>query len=587
MRLIPLLAKGAFVKVETTTGEQERIIQTFSRFSDFVKIETKEVAGNPYRLDPSFPNNIDSCGLPWSLEERRRIVYQWRGGEEEPSSAPFACLALFLGLSGLLNQLSWSSFLSLAPPDVLNIFSFLLIPSCWLAAITPSFAPPKFGDRDFWPGPMPLEKQTLKDLEVLSQSFFESGWLLENVMASFNVASKEVKKKLQEKLAHPARTHKEILQQRIALKALLEVPDENWPETLDKLVGLVRRYSELKKRFLLDLVDLRTYHYPYFCFWMHRVKFPIHKPDEYREPYPDVTPALITLGRIIILLRKVYKTLPDKAALATMPENSAKVISQWKRKIRKTLKRKELEPFIRRKALLKVFADIRTSPYVFLAPDELERFIRSEKGMYGHKKEKDEQGRAKIIHNQLRAKGLLETVLKEFSELAENLKDLWVINADSHAEGSLTPRNERSSPSRKEALPPLAGSASEILSWMDELGVNLRLERQELRASRRHAKHSGDKHPFIRQFPDGMMQSPLSEIEYYSTIALFAIKYGYKFADINQPTGTIRLSSYRNSVLITRILKEKKKPTRRRSLFDELTEMSENTPKKIAERERK
>ena len=62
-------------------------------------------------------------------------------------------------------------------------------------------------------------------------------------------------------------------------------------------------------------------------------------------------------------------------------------------------------------------------------------------------------------------------------------------------------------------------------------------------------KSAGAKHEFLRQFPDGKMKSPLAEMDYHCRIALMVLKDGYKLSNIMQPTGTIKLTSYRNPLL--------------------------------------
>ncbi|NQT32742.1 MAG: hypothetical protein HQ594_03605, partial [Candidatus Omnitrophica bacterium] len=61
--------------------------------------------------------------------------------------------------------------------------------------------------------------------------------------------------------------------------------------------------------------------------------------------------------------------------------------------------------------------------------------------------------------------------------------------------------------------------------------------------------HLGAKHAFLRQFPDGRMQSPLAELDYYCRIAMMILEDGYALPDIIQPNGTIRLASYNNPLL--------------------------------------
>jgi len=58
-----------------------------------------------------------------------------------------------------------------------------------------------------------------------------------------------------------------------------------------------------------------------------------------------------------------------------------------------------------------------------------------------------------------------------------------------------------------------------------------------------------DKHPYLRQFPDGKMQSPLAEIDYFSRMALLVLEGNYKFPAAAEGIGTINLASYINPLL--------------------------------------
>lgn len=413
-----------------------------------------------------------------------------------------------------------------------------------IGAVGLPFKRPIYGERDYWPGRMKIEDETLVDLEVLKVSNAgllgnekKTEWLLQNVFPHFSQASPETQRILQKQLSHPRRTHRQIEEARAPLQALMQAIGEETSapslKRLDEIIDLISEYSETKERFLLDLEDLRSYHYPYYSVYRKR---PEHSPQKFREPYPEVTPALISLGRIILLLKEINEALP---------ESDSPVIKKWKEKIQKTLNRPELKSFLRRRKFLGVLNSWWLTPYDFVKPEDLEEY-RKGQGKYDLRFEESEERSSK--------RRISKAVMEEFSALAKELSDLWVINIESHQEGKAYPRNEGWRAEDNDLLQEYF-DRSETDTFED---VYWRIKRSEAmargmaHASRRHVECSSDKHPFLRQFPDGLMQSPLAKIEYYCRIAKFAIKNGYRFSDINQPTGTIKLSSYRNPVLIVR-----------------------------------
>jgi len=411
-----------------------------------------------------------------------------------------------------------------------------------LADKNPSRELPKYGDSNFWPGRMKMQMQDLGNLELVSVSMFFGrphlgDWLFKNVFPIFEKAEPEVQRILQRKLSNPARTHKEVLKERQTLAAMLELAEvkggEEEEPLLERLMKLIKSYQKTKNDFYYELQILRSYHYPYFSLYAKR---PIDTPAKYNKPYPDVVPSLIKLGKIILTLQEIERTIPD---------HDSPIIKKWKGKIQEVLARKELRPFLERPHFLEAITDWRIGPYVFVKPDDLKSFMKSKDSRYLRDHENFSLEYAVAAQKHLREGKKLGVVLKEASTLAEELTDLWVINVDTLSEEEHQRFVKAAEEEREEEERRMFDAPFDFMS--DRLS-GLFGDRHKSR--KLGVKASGDKHPFLRQFPDGMIQDPLAEMDYYARIARYMYDNNYHFADIHQPTGTINLTLFRSPVLI-------------------------------------
>lgn len=224
---------------------------------------------------------------------------------------------------------------------------------------------PKYGNSNFWPGKMKLTSQDLVNLGVRASSWSED-WVFANIAPLFKDAPAEVQGILKKKLSNPYRTHKEILKARQSLQALLYIAGFSGDKTksiekLNRLISLIKHYYELQEKYYKELYELRSYHYPYYSVYSKR---PRSTPQRFNELFPDVTCSLIALGQIVITLQAIDQALP---------ENSSEIIQRWKDKIQKTLARPELKPFLEKKKFLEAVSSRGINPYVFVAPDTLEK----------------------------------------------------------------------------------------------------------------------------------------------------------------------------------------------------------------------
>ncbi|MDO8579942.1 MAG: acyl-CoA dehydrogenase family protein, partial [Candidatus Omnitrophota bacterium] len=350
-------------------------------------------------------------------------------------------------------------------------------------------------------GVLKLRPEDLINLGLKDRS---GEWNIDNLFPRFKNAPAKVRQMLIKRLASPRANEEDVNNLRRPLAQLMQAMQEEGvgedgklaaKKKLAEIIAGIRAYSHLvySKRprgatqggFYRELNWLKDKHY-IDRYWRSKVN--------HRFPYPDVTTSLMRLAQVINLLEELEKMLPDNTVgIGRVP---------WKEKIRRILDHPDLKPLRDRKHFLAAAVRF-DNPYIFVDEDILASFDMK----YFRSEEKSELAQAQKIQSRLKNTGGLALIMKEFKELIDpnsGLGELWKIN-----------------------VPPQEQVKSHVTGKSGK----------------------GDKHAFIRQFPDSVMNNILTEIDFYARLALMFVEDGYAFAEIDPSQGTIHLDSFWNPLL--------------------------------------
>jgi alkylation response protein AidB-like acyl-CoA dehydrogenase/thiazole synthase ThiGH ThiG subunit/tetratricopeptide (TPR) repeat protein len=363
-----------------------------------------------------------------------------------------------------------------------------------------------------------------EDLINLGLTDRRGEWNIDNLFPRFKGAPEKVRQMLIKRLASPKADEQDVEDLRRPLAQLMQAIQEEGAgedgrlalkKKLEEIIAAIRIYSHLvySKRlkggtqggFYHELNWLKDKHYV-DRYW--RTKAP------HRHPYPDVTTSLIKLAEIMNLLEELENMLPDDA--------TGIIRITWKEKIRKIIDHPDLKLLRDRKHFLAAAVRF-DNPYIFVDEDVLASFDMK----YFRSEEKFELEQAQKIQSRLKNTGELALIMKEFKELIDpnsGLGELWKIN-----------------------VPP----------------------QEQVKSHATGKSGKGDKHAFIRQFPDSVMNNILTEIDFYARLALMFIEEGYVFAEIDPSPGTIHLDSFWNPLLKGKAVSKQEAPKGRslRSFF--------------------
>ncbi|MBD3272475.1 MAG: hypothetical protein GF384_08085, partial [Elusimicrobia bacterium] len=248
---------------------------------------------------------------------------------------------------------------------------------------------PAHGDSSFWPGSLGITRSSLMDLGVVSvigRSMPSTDFLgrpihrkqkkkynLGNVFEAFIGAPEECLELLEKRLTKPRRTHKEILHNHQVISDLIQsaagAKESDKIRSLQKMLNLIKEFSKVKKRFYIELGNLRDKHY----ISNHMVRAGSKEPHKHGYPYPDVTIPLILLGQMIDIISQIDVLLSD---------NASGIPAAWKKKITDFLQRKKIKTFLKKKNFMD---NARTfqNPYLFGPEQYIDPGLPDERKGYG------------------------------------------------------------------------------------------------------------------------------------------------------------------------------------------------------------